>query len=186
MKVKRACIYIYRLAPTFLHFLNHYGILFELENGERVMLHNSPNNKTRYYEEKTFRQRGHEIYIHEKALEDNYKWELLHDWQPVQNQLAINQLIRPGLQYKFFTTNCIHTVKRSWRELHQGASDRKIPKFSYIIDYRAVTRGIQTLKNNKIKLLSGTALAFGGLYVAGKYVWENNDFRFRQRNERAQ
>lgn len=118
MKVQRACIYIYRLAPTILHVLNHYGILLELENGERYMLHNSPNNKTRYYEEKTFRKRGHEIYIKEKALEGNDKWELLHGWERVHNPLTVHQLIRPNLQYKFLSTNCIHTVKRSWAELH--------------------------------------------------------------------
>lgn len=33
MTVKKACVYIFRLAPWPIFFMNHFGVLLELENG---------------------------------------------------------------------------------------------------------------------------------------------------------
>ena len=65
LRVVRAQIYLYRLAPRFLNFLNHYGVLLELENGKRYMIHNSPNNLIR---EGPNPEHGHEIVIEEAAI----------------------------------------------------------------------------------------------------------------------
>ena len=56
LEVKKACILLFRLAPKALTFMNHFGILLELENGERYMIHNSPSN---------IGEKGHEIVIRE-------------------------------------------------------------------------------------------------------------------------
>ena len=117
-KIVRACIYLYRLAPWFFNFINHYGVLIELDNGERYLIHNSPNNFIRHAETKP--KGGHEIISTDESIRENSKnrWELYHDWVPVKDQtICPSQLLNTKLKYRFMTTNCIHTTKRVWYKI---------------------------------------------------------------------
>ena len=67
LQVVKAQIFLYRLAPWFLNFMNHYGVLLELENGKRYMIHNSPNNLIREGPNPN-PDFGHEIVISEEAI----------------------------------------------------------------------------------------------------------------------
>ena len=106
MKIKRACVWIYFLAPRILRPINHFGVMVELENGQRYVIHNSPNNVS---------LRGYnEIVVREDTL--GYKWEKLLDWHETDQNICIKDLILP-IPYKMFSTNCIHTVNRVWKAL---------------------------------------------------------------------
>jgi len=79
MKIKKACVWIYYLAPKLLRPLNHFGVMVELENGMKYVIHNSPNNVS---------PRGyHEIVVRDETL--GYKWELFLDWHDVEKSICI-------------------------------------------------------------------------------------------------
>ena len=96
--------------------MNHYGVLLELENGKKYMIHNSPNN---LYREGDDPEHGHEIIISEDAIAQKPdKWEVQIEWHAVEVQnLTISKVIDSQIKYKFFTSNCIHTTERVWRQL---------------------------------------------------------------------
>ena len=88
--------------------LNHYGVMVELENFQRFVIHSSPNN---------LGEGGHEIVISENSLTS--KWETFTDWFPVHSHLTIGELMEPTT-YKMWSNNCIHSVKRIWGRLLPG------------------------------------------------------------------
>ncbi|CDW86483.1 UNKNOWN [Stylonychia lemnae] len=106
LKIKKACVWIFYLAPKILRPLNHFGVMVELENGARYVIHNSPNNVSK--------RGSHEIVVKDDTL--CHKWEKMLDWHDVQQHVSIKDLILP-LEYKILTTNCIHTVRRIWKQL---------------------------------------------------------------------
>jgi hypothetical protein len=116
--------------------MNHYGVLVELESGKKYMIHNSPNN---LYREGTNPEHGHEIIISEDAIAQKpHKWEVQIDWYPVEaNNLTISKLIDSKIKYKFFTTNCIHTTDRVWRQLVPDV------QFRYMLD----RKGLEQIKS---------------------------------------
>ena len=116
--------------------MNHYGVLVELESGKKYMIHNSPNN---LYREGTKPDHGHEIIISEDAIAQKpHKWEVQIDWYPVEaNNLTISKLIDSKIKYKFFTTNCIHTTDRVWKQLVPNV------QFRYMLD----RKGLEQIKS---------------------------------------
>ena len=115
MLIKRISFRV--LTPT-----NHFGILVELENGSKYVLHNSPGN---------INSKGtHEIIVREEVL--NYKWEAVSEWHEVKQNVNITELIMP-VKYKFYKSNCIHTVNRIWGKLIPGG------RINYYLDFRDIT-----------------------------------------------
>ena len=62
--------------------MNHYGVMVELENSQRFVVHCSPSNEG---------ELGHEIVISENSLTS--KWETFTEWYPVHSNLTIGELV---------------------------------------------------------------------------------------------
>ena len=101
----KACTLIKRLSPPPLTPLNHFGILVELLNGERFLIHNSPGNKG---------HSGTEIVVYEKNM--SKLWEQHQQWEEIEKDRSIDQLIEP-VQYTMLRSNCFHSVNRIWNAL---------------------------------------------------------------------
>eukprot|EP00347_Sterkiella_histriomuscorum_P006222 403353597 len=113
--------------------------MVELENGVKYVIHNSPNNIS-YLGEGT----NHEIVVREDQICE--KWKMIVQWQIVEQNLTINDLVKP-IVYKFYSTNCIHTARRVWKQLQPR---NRIPFLPDRSDLKSLFESDQSLTNHQM------------------------------------